>query len=308
MDNFWIAQINDLLDSLPPEEVKDALRSSISETVDSEKIISLVDQQVQLRVSHLLGLSKSAQDEEPMYEIWVQMRSNKLLFSRPKNDDELTKHLSKILHESVNPPKRKDIEVRKINPNSKRAQTDYVGFGNDQAQSNFATPNSEGETGAGTSVSTDGLQGPGGSYLQRALLLKERQKKKRTDQGIEEAGETKEEMQERRKQRAALTIRIAAKPGDMLSGPKRSTQETVDTVEDAKEDIIKDTETVQKEVEETTTKTDDSTQKTTKKTKDMSDTVEEVSDNTEESSTEIQNSANEANDAVTKLKKTIEDF
>lgn len=294
MDSFWIAQIRDLLEHMSPDEVKQALRASLGKDhLELDKIMALVDREL---TAGLKGLTKRAQ---ALYEIWVNIKGTPILFSRPKSEEEKTQHLIKLLYEQRR--KKEDITVR-------RAQSfDYVGFGQDQMQSNFATPNSEGETGPGTSVGTDGMQGPGGSYFQKALTLKERAKRKR------------EEEKRRREQRMNLVEKLSQakeppKPGGKIRGkPGDQIQNVEDTIEDAKTKITKDIDTVSREVgdteDSTGVSTDNMTNKTKKvkdKSKEMGDTVKQISDETEDNANKIEDSTDKANQAVEKLEDTLD--
>lgn len=213
----------------------------------------------------------------------------------------------------------KEITIASIKGLAKtvrRAQSfDYVGFGGDQMQSNFATPNSEGEVGPGTSVGTDGIQGPGGSYMQRALILKERARRKR------------EEEKKRREKRLAMLDRLAAdenpnpvpptpggkiKRGPGAVRPGDTMRDVEDTIEDVRKEVTDDTDAVSREVDETEQDTDTSTENMTDKTKkvkdkskEMGDTVKQISDETEENADKIEESTDRANEAAEGLEDTI---
>lgn len=314
---FWKAQIQELLVHLTPEQVKKEIASSISsDHPDFDQIMNLVDEQ--LTVSSIASFVKQA---SPMYEIWVNVKGKQLLYSRPKTEREKTQHINRLLHEQKR--SEDDILVRE-------AQSfDYVGFGQDQAQSNFATPNSEGETGPGTAVPTEGLQGPGGSYWSRALNRKERIKKKRQQEQKlreylqQEEEEEKEDSKKRRAKRVGLITRIAQstgprvpRPGNKLDNPGlagNDMRDIEDTVEDARKDIQDDIKDVSNEIEDTRDRSEnqtkeitDNTTQTTQTVQETSDTVKQISDETEQTSNDLQQTVDQTNQTLDSLNDTID--
>jgi len=300
MNSFWRAQIADLLEHLEPKDVEDLLYEQYGNHPDIEQIISIVGQ----ASACIKGFTKKAYDELPIWkpglEIWIEIAGKKMLYSRPSSLEDFEQQLDELRRE-----KGKEKKIIHF------AQS-YVGFGNEQGQSNFAIPNSEGEVGPGTASSQDSTQAPDGSYTGRVNMRKDRQLQKKDKEVKEKEEELEKALKKRRKQRAFVIQRLATKPGSALSG-------VTETVQDAADDVKKDTKEIDtgvEEVEDSVTENSSDISQTTKKTKtkvtdtskDMTKTVKEVSDETANQADKIEDSTDKAVKSIKRLDDAMNNF